>query len=270
MQWSPRLPWLVNNIAMAVPAGDEFHLKSCSGCVGSHWGHYLLIHRGMAEGILIIEDDKRLGSTVKKGLEEHGYKVSLTDSGGAALETLKDTPPDLVILDLGLPDCDGVNLLQELRERGCDAPLIIVTARDTIPEKVRGLDAGAEDYLVKPFAFPELLARLRALLRRSGRDGHRLVAGDISIDLITRHVRVGDESVDLSPREFDLLAYLARNAGQIVSREMLVKDVWREPSRQTSLDNVIDVHVSRLRRKINDNAGPGRLQVIRGVGIMLT
>jgi DNA-binding response OmpR family regulator len=206
---------------------------------------------------------------VEKGLKEHGYTVSLANCGRAALETLEEGSPDLIILDLGLPDCDGVDLLQDLRRRGCEAPVIILTARDAIPEKVRGLDAGAEDYLVKPFAFPELLARLRALLRRSGRSGHTLVAGDVTIDLLTRHVTRSGETVDLSPREFDLLAYLARNAGEVVSREMLVKEVWRESSRQTSLDNVIDVHVSRLRRKINDNPGPSRLQVIRGVGIML-
>jgi len=219
--------------------------------------------------ILIIEDNHRLGPTLEKGLNEQGYRAMLARNGNEALETLKNSCPNLVLLDLGLPDCDGVNLLGTIREQGFERPVLILTARDRLIDKVSGLDAGADDYLIKPFAFAELLARVRALLRRDADGGTTLRAGDITINLFTRQVINGDQTIDLTPREFDLLTFLARHFGQIVSREMLAEHVWRETSRFSTLDNVIDVHVSRLRKKLRSDSQSCDLQVIRGVGITL-
>lgn len=221
------------------------------------------------ETVLIIEDDARLGPTIQKGLSEQDFMALLAATGEAAVQAIQKDQPDLLVLDLGLPDCDGVDLLQSLRQQGYRGLVLILTARDELTDKVQGLDAGADDYLVKPFAFAELVARIRALLRRSATTARVLAAGTLRIDLVTRHVTQGGRTIDLTPREFDLLAYLAENAGQVVSREMLAAYVWREPSRFTPLDNVIDVHVSRLRRKLTDDNGCSPLRVVRSRGILL-
>ncbi len=219
--------------------------------------------------VLIIEDDTRLGPTIQKGLREQDFMALLAATGEAAIQAIQKDQPDLLVLDLGLPDCDGVDLLQSIRQHGYRGLVLILTARDGLTDKVQGLDTGADDYLVKPFAFAELVARIRALLRRSATAARVLTVGTLKVDLVTRHVTQGDRTIDLSPREFDLLAYLAENAGQVVSREMLAKDVWREPSRFTPLDNVIDVHVSRLRRKLTDDNERSPLRVVRSHGILL-
>lgn len=219
--------------------------------------------------ILIVEDDKRLGPTLKKGLAEHGYGVSLAATGSEGRDALARMAPSLLVLDLGLPDCDGIDLLQAVREQGYKRPVLILTARDTTTDKVIGLDSGADDYLVKPFAFAELVARIRALLRRASKGGQVLQVGGLSVDLVTRHVAVDGGTIDLTPREFDLLAYLAQHAGEVVSRNMIQTHVWRETERFTSLDNVIDVHVSRLRRKIGAVSEASVPEVIRGIGIRL-
>lgn len=219
--------------------------------------------------VLIIEDDARLGPTIQKGLGEQDFTALLAATGEAAMHAIKDEKPDLLVLDLGLPDCDGVDLLQSLRQQGYRGLVLILTARDGLTDKVQGLDAGADDYLVKPFAFAELVARIRALLRRSTAAARTLTVGELNVDLVTRHVTQRGQTIDLTPREFDLLAYLAENAGQVVSREMLAEHVWREPSRFTPLDNVIDVHVSRLRRKLTDDSGRCPLRVVRSYGIVL-
>ncbi len=219
--------------------------------------------------VLIVEDDKRLGPTIQKGLAEQDFNALLAASGETALAMVRKQSPDVIVLDLGLPDVDGIDLLHTLREQAYNGPVLILTARDGLTDKVRGLDTGADDYMVKPFAFSELLARLRALLRRSPASAQVLVAGAVTVDLVTRHVMHNNQSVDLTPREFDLLAYLAQHAGHVVSREMLAEHVWRESNRFTPLDNVIDVHVSRLRRKLAANSCTSPLQVVRGQGIML-
>jgi DNA-binding response OmpR family regulator len=169
-----------------------------------------------------------------------------------------------------LPGRDGIQILQTLRGREIQTPVLVLTARDAVADRVTGLDAGADDYLVKPFAFPELLARVRALLRR-GRPEHalRFKAADLELDVMTRTAARGGTPLDLTPREFELLEYLLRHQGQLVSREMLAADVWREAHRGTPLDNVIDVHMARLRKKV-DPAGSVRLiHTLRGVGFVL-
>jgi len=219
--------------------------------------------------ILIVEDDKRLGPVIQKGLREQEFDAILAPDGKSAQNILREGFPGLIILDLGLPDCDGIEILGMIRKQGYRDPVLILTARDGLTDKVKGLDSGADDYLVKPFAFAELLARIRALMRRSVSKAKKLLVGNLTIDLVTRHVVMGEKPIDLTPREFDILAYLADHAGQIVSRDMLSEYVWRESGRFTSLDNVIDVHVSRLRRKLTDDTGVCPLRVIRGQGIML-
>ncbi|HEY3384521.1 MAG TPA: response regulator transcription factor, partial [Vicinamibacterales bacterium] len=177
---------------------------------------------------------------------------------------------DLVILDLMLPGRDGFEILNGIRQRGIETPVLILTARDTVGDRVAGLDGGADDYLVKPFAFAELLARVRALLRRSHSDKVvRLKAADLEIDTATREASRGGHALTLTGREFELLEYLVRHKGVIVSREMLARDVWKEPDRGTPLDNVIDVHVTHLRKKVDVGFDVKLLHTVRGVGFVL-
>ena len=219
--------------------------------------------------LLIVEDDKRLGPTLKKGFFEQGFSVSLATTGYEALDMLMRLSPDLLVLDLGLPDCDGFDLLHQIRKQGVSLPILILTARDTTLDKVTGLNAGADDYLAKPFAFAELVARINALLRRNEKVEPVLKVGKISIELVMRRVEFDGVAVELTPREFDLLAYLAQHAGEVVSRDRLQTYVWREANRFTSLDNVIDVHVSRLRKKLREVSESDVLEVVRGSGVRL-
>jgi DNA-binding response OmpR family regulator len=177
---------------------------------------------------------------------------------------------DLVVLDLMLPGRSGLEILQALRQRRIDTPVLVLTARDGVDDRVLGLDLGADDYLVKPFALPELLARIRALLRR-GRpaDIVRLKTADLEIDLVARRASRGSRVLDLTVREFDLLEYLLRHQGHLVSREMLAREVWKEPRRATPIDNVIDVQMTRLRRKVDVDGGPRLIHTVRGVGFVL-
>jgi DNA-binding response OmpR family regulator len=220
--------------------------------------------------LLVVEDDARVASSLRKGLQEAGYSVQVARRVVEARKLLGEGSFDLVLLDLGLPDGDGLELLRDVRSRGQRLPVVVLTARDEINDRVRGLDGGADDYLVKPYAFSELLARLRALLRRSREtDGPVIAVGDLSIDLVHRSVRRGDQALELTPREFDMLAYLSHAAGQIVSRETLAREVWKVQSRATPMDNVIDVHMTHLRDKI-DKGFPNRLlHTVRGVGFVL-
>jgi DNA-binding response OmpR family regulator len=176
---------------------------------------------------------------------------------------------DLILLDLGLPGRDGLQILTTLRTKGIKTPVLVLTARDTLQDRVAGLDSGADDYLVKPFAFAELLARIRALMRRGASDAPRLTVGDLTMDLITRKVTRGGQTVELTVREFELLEYLMRYEGQVVSRETLARDVWKETARTTPLDNVIDVHIARLRRKVDVDRPLKLIHTVRGVGFML-
>jgi len=177
---------------------------------------------------------------------------------------------DLVVLDLMLPGHSGLDILQTLRQRHIETPVLILTARDGVDDRVRGLDLGADDYLVKPFALPELLARIRAVLRR-GRpsDVLRLKAADLELDLVTRRAVRGERLLELTNREFELLEYLLRHQGHHVSREMLVREVWKEPRRAKPLDNVIDVQMTRLRKKVDTEGGERLIHTVRGVGFVL-
>ena len=221
--------------------------------------------------ILVVEDEAKVARALQEGLERQQYEVVVAGTGEEGFYLVSAEEFDLVILDLMLPGRDGLQVLATLRKRGLVTPVLILTARDAIEDRVHGLDKGADDYLVKPFAFPELLARVRALLRR-GRTQQvalRLQLADLEMDLVPRRVRRGGKDVECTAREFELLEYLLRHKEQVVSREMLAREVWRETSRATPLDNVIDVHMARLRRKIDERFDHKLIHTIRGVGYVL-
>ncbi len=220
--------------------------------------------------VLVVEDDPRVASSLTQGLTENGYVAVAVKSAEAALKYLGAQRVDLVLLDLGLPGRDGLDVLRELRGRQDATPVLVLTARDALSDRVKGLDAGADDYLVKPFAFTELIARVRALLRRSVvAEPTRLKLVDLEVDMVGRVAQRAGHPLTLTAREFDLLAYLLRCAGQAVTRDMLARDVWKETSRATPLDNVIDVHISHLREKIDRDARVPLLHTIRGVGFIM-
>jgi DNA-binding response OmpR family regulator len=220
--------------------------------------------------ILVVEDETKVARALKEGLEREHYEVALAPTGEEGFFRVHAETFDLVILDLMLPGRDGLEILKTLRKRGLQPPVLILTARDALSDRVEGLDAGADDYLVKPFAFPELLARIRALLRRGrGEQVLRFKIADLELDLVTRRVTRRAQTIELTARELELLEYLLRHQGQIVSREMLAREVWKETARATPLDNVIDVHIARLRRKMDDPFPTKLIHTVRGVGFVL-
>jgi DNA-binding response OmpR family regulator len=220
--------------------------------------------------ILVVEDEQKVANALREGLEGERYDVVVERTGENAFFRLTTEAFDLILLDLGLPGRDGREILATLRAKGVKTPVLVLTARDTLQDRVAGLDSGADDYLVKPFAFAELLARIRALLRRGrGAESPRLAVGDLTMDLITRRVIRGGSPVELTVREFELLEYLMRYEGQVVSRESLARDVWKETARTTPLDNVIDVHIARLRKKVDVERSVRLIHTVRGVGFML-
>jgi DNA-binding response OmpR family regulator len=220
--------------------------------------------------ILVVEDEQKVANALREGLEGERYEVVVERTGEGAFFRVNTESFDVILLDLNLPGRDGLEILQALRQRGLKTPVLVLTARDSLTDRVGGLDAGADDYLIKPFAFAELLARIRALVRR-GRvtETPRLAVGDLEMDLVTRKVTRGSEPVELTVREFELLEYLMRYHGQVVSRETLARDVWKETARTTPLDNVIDVHIARLRRKVDVEPAMKLIHTVRGVGFML-
>jgi DNA-binding response OmpR family regulator len=220
--------------------------------------------------ILVVEDEQKVADALREGLEGERYDVVVERTGEGAFFRVNTETFDVVLLDLTLPGRDGLEILRALRQRRMETPVLVLTARDSLEDRVTGLDAGADDYLVKPFAFAELLARIRALVRR-GRvaDAPRLAVGDLEMDLVTRKVLRGGRPVDLTVREFELLEFLMRYQGQVVSRETLARDVWKETARTTPLDNVIDVHIARLRRKVDLEHSVKLIHTVRGVGFML-
>jgi len=220
--------------------------------------------------ILVVEDEQKVADALREGLEDERYDVVVERTGEGAFFRVNTETFDVVLLDLTLPGRDGLEILRALRQRRMETPVLVLTARDSLEDRVTGLDAGADDYLVKPFAFAELLARIRALVRR-GRvaDAPRLTVGDLEMDLVTRKVLRDGRPVDLTVREFELLEFLMRYQSQVVSRETLARDVWKETARTTPLDNVIDVHIARLRRKVDLEHGVKLIHTVRGVGFML-
>jgi len=218
----------------------------------------------------VVEDEPKVASALKEGLEGEGYEVVVEHTGEGGFFRLNTEPFDIILLDLMLPGRDGLQMLTTLRGRGLKMPVLVLTARDALEDRVAGLNSGADDYLVKPFAFAEVVARMRALLRR-GRAGEpiRLGIGDLEMDLVARKVARAGRTVELTVREFELLEYLLRYEGQVVSRATLARDVWKETARTTPLDNVIDVHIARLRRKIDAEHPVRLIHTVRGVGFMM-
>ena len=220
--------------------------------------------------VLVVEDEQKVANALREGLEGERYDVVVERTGEAAFFRLNTEEFDAILLDLTLPGRDGLQILKAVRERGLKTPVLVLTARDSLHDRVAGLDSGADDYMVKPFAFAELLARIRALVRRGrATESPRLGAGDLDVDLITRKVTRAARPVELTVREFELLEYLLRHQGQVVSRETLARDVWKETARSTPLDNVIDVHIARLRRKVDADYPVKLIHTVRGVGFML-
>lgn len=221
--------------------------------------------------ILIVEDEMKLLAALRKGLEAEGYSVSVASTGEEGFFLIFNQRFDLLLLDVMLPGRDGVEILTALRKRGLAVPVLFLTSKDAVEDRVRGLESGADDYLVKPFAFSELVARIRALTRRAHRADavSRLKLADLEMDVTGRAVIRENRELVLTAREFDLLEYLLRHQGRVVSREMLARDVWKESARHTPLDNVIDVHIARLRRKVDEPFQVKLLHTVRGVGFVV-
>jgi two-component system, OmpR family, copper resistance phosphate regulon response regulator CusR len=221
--------------------------------------------------ILIVEDEVKLSSAIRKGLESEGYSVSVASTGEEGFFLISNQSFELLILDVMLPGRDGVEILTALRKRDISTPVLFLTSKDSVEDRVRGLEAGADDYLVKPFAFSELVARIRALSRRAHRGDAvtRLKLADLEMDVTGHSVIRENRELVLTAREFDLLEYLLRHQGCVVSREMLARDVWKENARHTPLDNVIDVHIARLRRKVDEPFKIRLLHTVRGVGFIV-
>ena len=226
--------------------------------------------RSDGQRLLVVEDEHKVADALREGLEGEGYDVTVEETGEAAFFRINTETFDLILMDLGLPGRDGIDILRAIREGGIETPVLVLTARDTVADRVTGLNVGADDYLVKPFAFAELLARIQAVVRRGRVSTARsLSVGDLEVDLTTRKVTRGRGAIDLTAKEYELLEYLMQHERQVVSRDTLAREVWRETSRSTTLDNVIDVHISRLRRKV-DLDGLGKLiHTVRGVGFVL-
>jgi len=217
--------------------------------------------------ILVVEDEKRIADFLSRGLESAGYAIDVAHDGSRAIELVHAAEYDLVILDLGLPDMDGLSVLQKVRNRKVSPPVLILSARGAVDERVRGLEGGADDYLVKPFAFVELLARVRVLLRRGQPTPERLQVGDLTLDCIRRKVTRAGENIELAPKEFSILEYLMRNRGRPLSRTMIVEHVWDMD--YDGLTNIVDVYIRHLRSKIDDKWPQKMIQTVRGIGYLL-
>jgi DNA-binding response OmpR family regulator len=220
--------------------------------------------------ILIVEDEPKLATAVKQGLETEQHAVSIAPTGEEGFFLAQTQPFDLLIFDIMLPGRDGVEIIGNLRRLGHRTPILLLTSKDTIEDKVQGLDAGADDYLGKPFAFSELQARVRALGRRSSTEfGATLKLEDLELDRVRHVVSRAGKMLELTAREFELLEFLMRHIDQVVSRDVLAREVWKESARHTPIDNLIDVHIARLRRKMDDPWPKKLLQTVRGVGFVL-
>jgi DNA-binding response OmpR family regulator len=213
--------------------------------------------------ILVVEDDSELQNVLCRGLREEGFRAEAAGTGAAALARVEQLKPDAIVADIGLPDTDGRDLCQALRARGVGAPVLFLTAREALVDRLAGFDAGGDDYLVKPFAFAELLARLQALLRRSGSDG-ALEAVGVRLDPMSHSVSAGEASTELTPTEFRLLGRLLAHPGEAVRRHELVRAGWPYGARVR--DNTLDAYIARLRRKLRGLAAPTEITTVHGVG----
>src|SRR5271170_7446058 len=217
--------------------------------------------------ILVVEDEKRIADFLSRGLESGGYAVDVAADGAAAMDMVHATEYDLIVLDLGLPDVDGLSVLQKVRNRKTNPPVLILSARDAVDDRVKGLELGADDYLVKPFAFVELLARVRVLLRRGQPTPEKLQVGELHLDCIRRKVTRSGDNIDLAPKEFSILEYMMRNRGRPLSRTMIVEHVWDMD--YDGLTNIVDVYIRHLRSKIDDKFTVKMIHTVRGIGYML-
>ncbi len=218
--------------------------------------------------VLVVEDERKVASFVQRSLEEEGFAVDVAHDGGEGLERALATDYDAVVLDVMLPEKDGLGVVSAMREEGRRTPVLLLTARQAVGDRVKGLDAGADDYLVKPFAVEELLARVRALIRR--KDGSRpgpLAVGDLVLDPDTRRARRGDREIELTAKEYALLDYFMRNPGRVLTRAMIAEHVWNVDF--DTFSNVIDVYVNYLRNKIDAPFDTKLLKTVRGMGYML-
>ena len=216
---------------------------------------------------LVVEDEKRIADFLQRGLESAGYAVDIAGDGRTAIELVHATDYDLIILDMMLPDMDGLKVLEKVRNRKASPPVLILSARGTVEDRVKGLELGADDYLVKPFAFAELLARVRVLLRRGQPTPERLQVGDLVLDCIRRRVTREGENIELAPKEFSILEYMMRNRGRPLSRTMIVEHVWDMD--YDGLTNIVDVYIRHLRSKIDDKWPSKLIHTVRGIGYML-
>ena len=222
----------------------------------------------MPTRVLVVDDDPKILSLLRRGLSFAGYAVDAAADGEAALAAARDRPPDIVVLDVMLPGVDGLEVCRRLRLGDASLPILMLTAKDRVPDRVAGLDAGADDYLVKPFAFDELLARLRALLRRARPlEGEQLHFADLSLDTLTRDVRRAGQALELTTKEYELLEFLLRHPRQVLSRDTIFERVWGSDFLGGS--NVIDVHVMRLREKLEAGGRSRLIQTVRGAGYSL-
>ena len=219
--------------------------------------------------ILVVEDERKVADVLRSRLETEGHEVLAAATGPEGLGLSRNTDIDLIVLDRMLPGCDGLEILADVRRRDRDLPVLVLTARDAIADRVQGLDAGADDYLVKPFALVELVARVRALLRRGKREPIRLRFQDLEMDFLERRAVRGGRTLNLTAREFDLLGFLLKHQGHAVARRTIAREVWKETARADSLDNVIDVHVGRLRRKVDEPFPTKLVRTVRGMGFVL-
>jgi len=220
--------------------------------------------------ILVVEDERKVAQALQEGLEGEAYSVVVAHTGEDGFFLANSDHFDLVVLDMMLPGRNGIEVLAAMRKRGMRTPVLFLTAKDAVEDRVAGLDAGADDYLVKPFAFAELSARVRALLRRGKAETPAMLdLEDLRMDPVGRSVHRGERPIGLTAKEYEVLEYLLRHQGQVVSREMLARDVWREPVRHSTLDNVIDVHMMRIRRKVDEGFAMKLVHTVRGVGFVL-
>ncbi len=217
--------------------------------------------------VLVVEDEKRIADFISRGLESAGYEVTTVHDGQSAIEKIHEIELDLVVLDLGLPDLDGLEVLEKIRNRNTTTSVLILSARGNVEDRVKGLEMGADDYMVKPFAFVEFLARVRALLRRGASLPERYQAGDLVLDALRRKVSRAGEAIELAPKEFSILEYLMRHRGKALSRTMIVEHVWDMD--YDGLTNIVDVYIRHLRSKIDDEYPVKLIHTVRGVGYMI-